>query len=601
MQEALLALLAGALLCGQATAEKLQRVDGRDVIPGRILLRLADDEKAAGQVKTLGFEFTRSCRLARAQIWRTPRGMSVARAIRIARRMPGVVAVEPDYVRKIEILPNDPSYTKQFAPGKMDLPEVWDLRTAADDVIVAVIDTGIQQDHPDLAGNIYVNPNEQLNGEDSDGNGYVDDVSGWDLVGPDLSDPAPDNDPSDVQGHGTKVSGVVGAIGNNALGVAGAVWKVRILPIKIGEDSTTATLSLVASIEAVDYAVGQGAMVINASYSGDTYSHFELDALQAAQDAGVIMVTASGNSGDDIDVTPAYPSSHNLANILSLAATTSSDSMPSWSNFGAKTVDLAAPGSSVYTTAKTNTYRYASGTSFSTPNVAGIAALMRSEYPTMNVRKLRLMIMEGTDPVPSHRGKTVTGGRANAYSSFTAPMPWTKTYAQTLPTPRTITDNDPAGITETINVPDNSTIRAVSVFVEVDHPWMGDLGLSIESPAGTVNILQEAFYDDNSGFSLTFDTQFDFRNESSAGDWTLNVSDHGPQDVGTLVSWGLEIYVDGPPQDVNGDGCVNILDLLAVRNSLHGSPGREDVDGDGAVNVLDLLSVRNAAGICEDD
>ncbi|NQT20494.1 MAG: S8 family serine peptidase, partial [Planctomycetes bacterium] len=204
---------------------------------------------------------------------------------------------------------------------------------------------------------------------------------------------------------------------------------------------------------------------------------------------------------------------------------TSSDSMPSWSNFGAKAVDLAAPGSSVYTTSKDSGYKYASGTSFASPNVAGIAALMRSQYPAVNVRKLRLMILEGTDTVPSHLGKTVTGGRANAYSAFTAVMPWAKTYTHTLPAPRTITDNDPAGITETINAPHDLAIRAVSVFVEVDHPWMGDVALSIESPAGTANTLQEARVDANSGFSLTFDTQLGFHGESSAGNWTLTASD----------------------------------------------------------------------------
>ncbi|NQT19905.1 MAG: S8 family serine peptidase [Planctomycetes bacterium] len=331
MREGLLLLLACTLLSGRAAAGKLEHVNGHQVIPGRILLRLAHGEKAAADVRNIGFKFRRSFRLARAQLWRTPRGMPVARAVRIARRIPGVIAVEPDYVRKIDLLPNDTYYSKQYAPGKMNLTDVWDSRTAAD-VIVAVIDTGIQRDHPDLADNVYVNPNEQLDGQDTDGNGYIDDVGGWDFVGSDLSSPVPDNDPSDFHGHGTSVSGVIGAIGNNTLGVAGVAWQVKILPIKIGEDSTTPNLSSLGSIQAVDYAVGRGAIVINASYSGDTYSHFELDAIQAAQEAGVIFVTAAGNSGADIDANPAWPSFYNLANILSVAATTSSDSMPSWSN-----------------------------------------------------------------------------------------------------------------------------------------------------------------------------------------------------------------------------------------------------------------------------
>ena len=596
----LLSVVGCLLLCGFAAGGEMERVNGRRVVSGRLLVRFAAEAEraAAGDFKTLGFRFARAYRLARAQLWHTPKGLSVARAMRIARRIPGLVALEPDYLRTVAQVPDDPKYRYQYAPAKMDLPQAWDLTTGTN-VIVAVIDTGVQYDHPDLAGNIYANPSEVLDGIDNDGNGYVDDIHGWDFVGRYLGTPQNDNDPSDFNGHGTKVAGVIGAVGNNALGVAGVAWKVRILPLKIGEDSSTPNLSAAASIEAIEYAVAQGAQVINASYTSDTYSHFELEAVQAAQEAGVIVVNAAGNGSSSIDDTPAYPGSYNLANIISVAASTSSDSLASWSNYGPVYVDLAAPGSGIYTTAKTNTYSTVHGTSFSSPQIAGIAALIRAAFPKINVRKLRLMIMEGADKVASHSGKTVTSGRANAFSALRTMMPWSKRYYETLPEPLSIPDNDPTGITRTVTVTDDRIIRDLAVIVEVDHPWMGDVSLSIESPSGTVNTLKSPGSDDNAGFHHIFDTQWDFRGEPAAGVWSLTVADEGPDDKGHLLSWGLEIHVDGYNEDLNGDGRVNIIDLILIRNALNTSCGRHDVNRDGFINIIDIIRIRNRLGTSE--
>jgi subtilisin family serine protease len=281
-------------------------------------------------------------------MWLAPKDLPVARAMRIARRLPGVASVEPDYVRAISAQePNDPSLLEQYAIAKMQMPQAWEFTTGGSGVVVAVIDSGVQYDHNDLAANMYTNSSEKLDGIDNDGNGYVDDIRGWDFLCGSFSNMGQDNDPADIFGHGTQVAGVIGAVANNAVGITGVAWQVHILPLKIGGDPGLPFLSSVAAIEAIEYAVAQGAKVINASYIGHSYSHFEMEALQAAQDADIIIVAAAGNDSADIDQAPSYPSAYNLANVLSVAAT---DSLVGFSNFGGKTVDLAAPGYQIYTT-----------------------------------------------------------------------------------------------------------------------------------------------------------------------------------------------------------------------------------------------------------
>jgi len=305
----LLVLLSGGFTCRCLADGEFERVNGIPVAPGRVLIRLADGEKAcADSIRNIGFTLVREFELARAQMWLAPKDLPVARAMRIARRLPGVASVEPDYVRAISAQePNDPSLLEQYAIAKMQMPQAWELTTGGSGVVVAVIDSGVQYDHNDLAANMYTNSSEKLDGIDNDGidndgNGYVDDIRGWDFLCGSFSNMGQDNDPADIFGHGTQVAGVIGAVANNAVGITGVAWQVHILPLKIGGDPSLPFLSSVAAIEAIEYAVAQGAKVINASYIGHSYSHFE------------------------------------------------ADSLVGFSNFGGKTVDLAAPGYQIYTT-----------------------------------------------------------------------------------------------------------------------------------------------------------------------------------------------------------------------------------------------------------
>ena len=594
-----LATVCGALQPAMA-AEELEKVDGRRVVPGRLLVRLAgaDENAGAAALRGQGLAAGRKLALARAEVWHLPQGVSVDAAIRVVRLMRGVEAVEPDFIRTVSLVPNDPSYGQQYALPKMHVPEAWDITTGSASVIVAIVDSGMQYTHPDLAANVYMNPNETVDGIDNDGNGYVDDIRGWDFVGASLKKPKPDNNVADTLGHGTRVAGVIGAVGNNSLGVTGLNWNVRLMPLKVGADTTALDLSNAAILEAYDYARNNGARVINASFSGPEYSHFEADALQALHDAGIILCAAAGNKTQSLETTPSYPASLNFPNIISVAATDSSELLASYSNYGSRSVDLGAPGSAIYTTSMTNTYASVYGTSFSAPQMAGIVALMRARYPSLGVRDLRLMILEGTDPVASLAGKTVTGGRANVLKALTAAVPFSKRYQQVLTPRRSIPDNNPTGINQIVTVEESLPVRGVSVHVHTDHPWLGDLQLKLTSPTGIENTLLKSRIDANSGFSWDFETQFDYRGRPSLGDWRLNVADLGPGDLGYLVDWTLEIHYN-VPEDVNSDGVVNVLDLILTRNAIGQTSGICDVNGDGAVNVLDLIRIRNLLGLQE--
>jgi len=566
----------------------LQYVNGYPVAPGRILITIAPNAANAvyPQLNNLGLTSKHKFHLIRAEFWTFPSQNSVAQTLASVSQIAGVKAVCPDYVLTFYqnvVTPNDLNYDKQYALPMMHLPEAWYLTTGSSDVIVAVIDSGIQLDvneqteeyffHPDHEDNIYVNTSETPFDEiDNDANGYVDDVHGWDF---------PDEDPytsDDSTGHGTMVAGVLGATGNNSEGITGVAWNVKILPLKVRGDDPGALLTVI--LEAVEYAVDQGASVVNASWGGPGHIHLLAEAVQVLQEAGVIFVAAAGNSNQDIDVTPIYPSALNLANILSVAATDSADSLAhfpvSSSNYGLESVDLAAPGVDTLTTEVGSSYWAHNGTSFAAPHVSGIAALLKSKYPSIGVREMRVMIMEGTDPVPSLSGKCVTSGRANAYRTLTVPVPETLSYDDEPGSPIAIPDNDANGITRTITVNDSVFVRAVSVSVTLDHDRMEDMEITLESPDETVCELASPSESTGEGFegewsgAYVLDTRWAFRGKDSDGNWELTVKDLIENNEGTLVSWELEIHTYRDDENTNLGGgilCINSSDV-DVKNSI---------------------------------
>jgi hypothetical protein len=331
-----------------------------------------------------------------------------------------------------QITPNDPKFSKQWglhntgqrlsggirgtADADIDAPEAWGITTGSPDVIIAVLDTGIDINHPDLAANIWTNPDEiPGDGVDNDGNGYVDDIHGWDFFNNDntVYDPAEDS------AHGTAVAGVIAAVGNNGIGIAGVSWQAKIMVLKIHNEIGVPPVGHPA---AVAYAAAKGAKTINASFYGQPGNPAMKDAIEASD---VLFVAIAGNESADIDVDPVYPTCFDLPNIIAVAATDQNDQLASFSsslitgsNYGATNVDLAAPGTWILTTTPGNGYGYWEGTSFAAPHVVGVAALIYARYPNLTAVEVKERIMASVDPLPSLTGKCVTGGRLNAFKAL---------------------------------------------------------------------------------------------------------------------------------------------------------------------------------------
>jgi len=354
-------------------------------------------------------------------------GLSINQTLENLSNDVSVAYAEPDYIITLDAIPNDADFSMQWGlnstnDSDIDAPEAWDVTTGNSSVVIAVIDSGVDYNHPDLQNQIWSNPNEiPNNGRDDDANGFIDDVRGWDFA-------TNDNDPMDEHNHGTHVAGVIGAQTNTnpSQGIAGINWNVQIMPLKFMNAQGAGSTS--AAIQAIDYAVANGAVVSNNSWGGGGFSQALFDAIQAANRQNHLFVAASGNEGIDTDATPHYPSSYNLPNIISVAASDMQDQLATFSNFGARTVDLAAPGFQIHSTIRQGAYAAFSGTSMASPFVSGVAGLILSQNSSLTVTQLKAAILDNVDPVGGLSGQVATGGRLNAFTSVTgvtAPAPTT--------------------------------------------------------------------------------------------------------------------------------------------------------------------------------
>lgn len=284
----------------------------------------------------------------------------------------------------------------------------WNITTGSktNGPLIAVIDTGVDINHQDLINNIYTNPGEiPNNGIDDDGNGYIDDVHGYNFNGKNA-------DPMDNHSHGTHCAGTIGAEGNNGIGITGVNWDAQILPIKFMNRGGGSTAD---AIEAVIYATKMGAKVCSNSWGGGGYSQALHDAIAAYPG---LFIAAAGNEHANNDIGPHYPSNYDLPNVLSVASTDKNDNLSSFSNYGKNTVDIAAPGSQIYSTIPHNQYQMKSGTSMATPHVSGVAALIMTKYPELSATEVKECILKGGDDVEALKDKVVTGKRLNAYNAL---------------------------------------------------------------------------------------------------------------------------------------------------------------------------------------
>lgn len=604
------------------------------------------------------------------------------------RQDPDLLYVEPDHILAADVVPNDPSYSSLWglhntgqnggtADADIDAPEAWNNSIGSAEVVVGVVDTGIDYRHPDLSTNMWINGQElAANGRDDDGNGFIDDVYGWNALG--------DNgDPFDDNRHGTHVAGTIGARGNNSVGVVGVAWNVKLMALKFLNASGTGTTA--DAVQAIDYAVAQkrrgvNLRVLNASFGGSEFSQALVDSIAAAQSEDILFVAAAGNAGVNIDGSPHYPAGHDVANIVAVAATTSTDGLANFSNYGASKVDLGAPGNAILSTTPNNSYTTLNGTSMAAPHVSGVAALMLSLHPTLPVSVLKAKLLETVDPVASLAGKTVTGGRLNAQRALAAIGPATPSFHLTVepgtatvvqgnsaqltvavtptngftgnvtlsvastpalagatatftPNPvaagknaslslatslstapgtyqltisgvsgsltRTtlatltvdpegtvtvsyrnttgiaIPDLNSTGITSTIDVPDDLSILATSIGVDITHTYIGDLEIAVTSPAGTRVVVHNRAGGPTDNLHQTFGSSA-FNGQSSRGRWTLTVRDLAQYDVGTLDGWTLTIKGVGggssppPPTDTTPPSISSVVvrDITASSASI---------------------------------
>ena len=341
-----------------------------------------------------------------------------------------IAYAEPDYLVQILDVPNDPKYREQWSlamnestettpHGDIGAAQSWDIQIGSADVVVAVVDTGVDYTHPDLLENIWENPGEigydlfgndkSTNGIDDDENGYVDDRYGWNFYGG-------NNDPMDDNRHGTHVAGIIGASGNNSLGVSGVCWKTSLLPIKLLNSAGIGATS--DAVDAINYCTNLGIDISNNSWGGEDYSQALSDAIDGADQANCVIVAAAGNEGQDISDSPVYPASYDLPNIISVTATSQMDKLPWFANYGVRNVDLAAPGVRILSTFPNGKYGYLDGTSMAAPHVSGALAMLKSSYSELSAVQLKHRILAATDAQPALEDKCQTGGRLNVYRAL---------------------------------------------------------------------------------------------------------------------------------------------------------------------------------------
>jgi len=323
--------------------------------------------------------------------------------------------------------PNDPFYSIQWGLKSIKAEDAWDATIGSKKIVIAVIDTGIYYLHPDLMANIWINDKENpTNNKDNDRNGYIGDYFGYNFI---------DNkaDPLDDHGHGTHVAGIIGAVGNNAKGVTGVNWNVNLMSLRtLG---TNGNGDMVSGVKAIQYAKQMGANVISCSWGGSGKSLALDEAIRTSPN--ILFVIAAGNDANNNDVKGFYPANYNYPHTITVAATDQNDKLATFSNYGVKTVDIAAPGVTIASTyiPSYNEYAYLSGTSMATPFVSGLAGLMLSIDPTLTPIQVKKLMLDNADKISSLDGKISSGSRINAGKTIQAVSRQSTTPTPTTPTP----------------------------------------------------------------------------------------------------------------------------------------------------------------------
>ncbi|MBN2328104.1 MAG: S8 family serine peptidase [Candidatus Omnitrophica bacterium] len=533
----------------EAKEEKNITVLGKDqpnYVADSILVRFKPDapgllkQSARNQVGAKGIRsFTLVPMLERWKIG----GMSVEKALSILNKLPFIEYAEPDYLISLDPdedipVPNDMFFDHLWGmhnfgqavplyggyPGledaDIDAPQAWKLFSGIgvpeeNQIIIGVIDTGIDPGHPDLADNIWVNPGEiPGNGLDDDGNGYVDDIYGWDFANN-------DNDPDDDHSHGTHVAGTIGAIGYNAIGVAGVIWECKLMALKFLNASGYGATS--DAILALQYAVDNGAKISNNSWGGSVYSQTLSEALTYAQAQGHLFVAAAGNSNINVDSYPFYPACYSHDNVISVAATDKYDNRASFSNYGVTSVDIGAPGVEIASALPVGMndphvdYGYKSGTSMACPHVTGVAALIWARQPQLLYKGVKDILLRNVRTIDALAGKTATGGGVNAFNSiseaineYAPPIAQDDLYETTegitLTANPGVLENDSSGL-------NNFESGGLNKVIVLTPPSYGVLALN---PDGTFNYTPNPGFIGTDSFTYKATDSYSETNEASA-------------------------------------------------------------------------------------
>ena len=471
-----------------------------------------------------------------------------------------IVSATPNFRVSISAAPNDTSYASLWAmensgasggviDADIDAEQAWQFGTSSN-VVVAVIDTGVDYNHPDLASNIWLNDDEVPgDGIDNDGNGYIDDTRGWNFV-------SNNNNPMDDNNHGTHVAGTIGAVGNNQRGVVGVAWDVDIMPLKFLSATGSGVLS--HAVSAIDYANRNGAKVINASWGGGGFSSALQSAIQRFQNAGGIFVAAAGNESSNNASTAAYPA--NYPGVISVAASTRTDALASFSNYGTN-VEIAAPGASILSTVRGGGYSSFNGTSMASPHVAGAFALLWGQAPNKTAAELVDLVMANTDNVLRDR---TTYGRLNVGKA-----------AQALNDGGSPVDVIGPTVNSAAWVRSGSTLSAVDVtFSEAIVGSTLETSVALTGPAGALPVTSVVALDaTNTRWRVSFGQQ------STVGNYSLTVGPNVTDTAGNAMD-----------QNRNGTGGES-ADTFTSQTAIELT---RSYTRNGPINLLDATTTRTA-------
>ncbi|WP_290610924.1 S8 family peptidase [Arsukibacterium sp. UBA3155] len=398
-------LLLIAILILPVTAEPLRLIVATNTEYSSVSLQHADNAAAqflshyASRVEPLGGALRKGggSGLLRVEL---AKGIELQQAVNYYRQLPGVRFVEPDYILKKQHIPNDPQFNLQWHLGQVqgiNAPAFWQQSTGEQQLVVAVVDTGVAYLHPDLQANLWRNPVETINGVDDDGNGYIDDIYGIDTANN-------TSDPADEDGHGSQIGGIIAATTNNTLGVAGVNWQLQVLHCKFLDETGTGFVS--DAIACLDYLLDLkqrhniNIVASNNSWGGAGQSQALYEAIARHQQAGILFIASAGNSGSQSLL---YPAAYDLANIISVAAHDQAQDKATFSNYGREWVDVTAPGAAIVTTDLDDGYTSVSGTSMAAPVVSGVVALLKAAEPALGWQALRARLLltgkVSTDPL----------------------------------------------------------------------------------------------------------------------------------------------------------------------------------------------------------